>query len=67
MDTKGLMNEMGGAFAVSWLIFGATLWTDGAGSATEVMGMGLASLGGMFALMVAWMAFNGAHILPPIT
>ena len=67
MDTKGLMNEMGGAFAVSWLIFGATVWTDGAGSDTEVMGMGLASLGGMFALMVAWMAFNGAHILPPIT
>ncbi len=53
MDTKGLMNEMGGAFAVSWLIFGATVWTDGAGSATEVMGMGLASLGGMFALMIA--------------
>ena len=69
MDKKGLMNEMGGAFAVSWLIFGATVWNDAADmtAGTSVVGLGLASLGGMLALMVAWMAFNGAHILPPIT
>jgi len=67
MDTKSLMNEMGGAFAVTWLVFGATLWTDGAGSATEMTGLGLATVGGMFAMGIAWMAFNGAHILPPVT
>jgi len=67
MDTKSLMNEMGGAFAVTWLVFGATLWTDGAGSAMEMTGLGLATVGGMFAMGIAWMAFNGAHILPPVT
>ncbi len=58
---------MCGAFAVTWLVFGATLWTDGAGSATEMTGLGLATVGGMFAMGIAWMAFNGAHILPPMT
>ena len=64
MDTKSLMNEMGGAFAVTWLVFGVTTaGADGLG----VSGLGLATLGGMFAMGIAWMAFNGAHILPPVT
>ncbi len=69
MDTKSLMNEMGGAFAVTWLVFGATVWNDPADmlAGTSVVGLGLASVGGMFAIGIAWMAFNGAHILPPVT
>lgn len=69
MDTKSLMNEMGGAFAVTWLVFGATVWNDPADmlAGTSVVGLGLASVGGMFAMGIAWMAFNGAHILPPVT
>ncbi len=69
MDTKSLMNEMGGAFAVTWLVFGATVWNDPADmlAGTSVVGLGLASVGGMFAMGIAWLAFNGAHILPPVT
>ena len=33
----------------------------------EMTGLGLATVGGMFAMGIAWMAFNGAHILPPMT
>ena len=36
LNVKKMMTEMGGAFAVTWLIFGVTL-TDGSGT-----GMGLA-------------------------
>ncbi len=63
------MNELGGAFAVTWLVFGITVWNDAADmtAGTNVVGLGLASLGGMLALAVAWMAFAGAHILPPVT
>lgn len=69
VNWKGLMNELGGAFAVTWLVFGITVWNDAADmtAGTSVVGLGLASLGGMLALAVAWMAFAGAHILPPVT
>jgi len=56
-----MMTEMGGAFAVTWLIFGVTL-TDGSGT-----GMGLAGIMGVVGLTVAWMAFKGADILPQVT
>lgn len=65
MDTKSLMNEMGGAFAVTWLVFGVT--TMSAEGDLGASGLGLATVGGMFAMGIAWMAFNGAHILPPVT
>ena len=63
------MNELGGAFAVMWLVFGIAVWNDASDmtAGTSVVGLGLASLGGMLALAVAWMAFAGAHILPPVT
>jgi hypothetical protein len=51
MDWKGNMAELGGAFMLSWVIFG----------------MGLGTLTGAVALAVAWMAFSGAHLLPVVT
>ena len=46
-----MMAELGGAFAVSWVIgFGA-----------------IGTLPGAIALAVVWMAFSGAHVLPVIT
>ena len=68
MKLKDIMTELGGAFTVTWLIMGITVWSGDAGaSAPAVVGLGMASLGGMLALGVAWMAFSGAHILPPVT
>jgi hypothetical protein len=61
MKLKEWMNEIGGAFAVTWLIFGVTL-TDGSDT-----GMGLAGIMGVVGLTVAWMAFKGADILPAVT
>ena len=61
LNVKKMMTEMGGAFAVTWLIFGVTL-TDGSGT-----GMGLAGIMGVVGLTVAWMAFKGADILPQVT
>ena len=51
MNMKENMAEIGGAFMLSWVVFG----------------MGLGTLTGAVALAVAWMAFNGAHILPVVT
>ena len=68
MKIKDIMTELGGAFTVTWLIMGITVWSGDVGtSAPLVAGLGMASLGGMLALGVAWMAFSGAHILPPVT
>ena len=74
MDTKDMMNEMGAAFAVTWLVFGYTIWDGGtdfasAEGATELIGLGMMEGGIMAvaALAVVWMAFAGAHILPPVT
>ena len=51
IDKKVMMAELGGAFAVSWVIgFGA-----------------IGTLPGAIALAVVWMAFSGAHVLPVIT
>jgi hypothetical protein len=61
LNVKKMMTEMGGAFAVTWLIFGVTL-TDGSNT-----GMGLAGIMGVVGLTVAWMAFKGADILPQVT
>ena len=51
MNMKENMAEIGGAFMLSWVVFG----------------MGLGTLTGAVALAVAWMAFNGAHLLPVVT
>ena len=69
-NAKKTMTELGGAFAVTWLVFGITVLThDAAGNVTgnEVVGLGLASVGGVLAMAIAWMAFKGADILPPVT
>ena len=69
MKIKDIMTELGGAFAVTWLIFGITVWNvaDDPTMGTSFVGLGMATLGGMLALGIAWMAFSGADILPPIT
>ena len=70
MDTKDMMNEMGAAFAVTWLVFGYTVWNDPADmtAGTELIGIGIGGgLMAVAALAVVWMAFAGAHILPPVT
>ena len=69
INTKDMMNEMGAAFAVTWLVFGYTVWTgDAMTSDTELIGIGMGGgLMAVAALGVIWMAFAGAHILPPIT
>ena len=54
MDKKGMMNEVGGAFVVSWLVFSG-------------MGQGMGTLTGALVLAGGWMAFSGAHILPAVT
>ncbi len=51
IDKKVMMAELGGAFVVSWVVFG----------------MGTGTLGGAVALAVVWMAFSGAHVLPVVT
>ena len=51
IDMKAMKAEMGGAFVLSWIVFG----------------MGLGSIEGAVALAVTWMAFSGAHILPVVT
>jgi hypothetical protein len=66
MKLKDIMNELGGAFAVTWLIMGVTLIGDD-GFAGDITGLAMTSLGGMLALGIAWKAFDGADILPPIT
>jgi len=43
--------EVGGAFVLSWMVFG----------------FGLNTLEGAVALAVVWMAFSGAHVLPIVT
>jgi len=70
MDTKDMTNEMGAAFAVTWLVMGCTAYTfgdDGAITGTEFLGTGMSGIMAIAALGVAWMAFAGAHILPPVT
>ena len=54
MDNRAMMNEVGGAFMVSWMVLSAT-------------GFGLGSLEGAVLLAAAWMAISGAHILPVVT
>ena len=51
INWKENMNEIGGAFVLSWMVFG----------------MGLGTLEGAVALAVVWMAFSGAHVLPVVT
>jgi len=68
MKMKDIMTELGGAFTVTWLIMGITVWSGDAGASLPMdIGLGMGSLGGMLALGIAWMAFSGADILPPIT
>ena len=67
-NAKKTMTELGGAFAVTWLVFGITVWSGDVGTSTPaVVGLGLASVGGVLAMAIAWMAFKGADILPPVT
>lgn len=69
MDTKDMMNEMGAAFAVTWLVMGINVWNDAADPTLgyELVGIGMSGIMAVAALGVVWMAFAGAHILPPIT
>ena len=55
MKIKDIMTELGGAFAVTWLIFGITVWNvaDDPAMGMSVVGIGLATLGGMLALGIA--------------
>ena len=66
LNVKKMMTEMGGAFAVTWLIFGVTL-KDDAGLPGDGTGLALAGIMGVVGLTVAWMAFKGADILPQVT
>tara|TARA_B100001250_G_scaffold49728_1_gene38911 strand:+ start:256 stop:852 length:597 start_codon:yes stop_codon:yes gene_type:complete len=50
-DMNAMKAEIGGAFVLSWMVFG----------------MGLGTLEGAVALAVVWMAFSGAHVLPVVT
>tara|TARA_B100001123_G_C15104685_1_gene944993 strand:+ start:283 stop:867 length:585 start_codon:yes stop_codon:yes gene_type:complete len=52
MDNRAMMNEVGGAFMVSWMV---------------LSGAGLGSLEGAVLMAAAWMAIGGAHILPVVT
>ncbi len=54
MDNRAMMNELGGAFAVSWLVLAST-------------GLGIDTLNGALVLAAAWMAISGSHILPVVT
>ncbi|MDP6865074.1 MAG: hypothetical protein QGG96_06665 [Candidatus Poseidoniaceae archaeon] len=60
INWKDNMNEIGGAFMVSWVIFGGLLSVGMSLTMTGGIGMGVA-------LAVAWMAFTGAHLLPAVT
>ena len=51
VDMNAMKAEVGGAFVLSWMVFG----------------MGLGTLEGAVALAVVWMAFAGAHVLPVVT
>ena len=51
MDMNAMKAEVGGAFVLSWMVFG----------------MGLNTIEGAAALAVVWMAFAGAHVLPIVT
>ena len=51
IDMKAMKAEIGGAFVLTWVVFG----------------MGLGTLSGAVALAVTWMAFSGAHLLPVVT
>ena len=71
LNVKKMMTEMGGAFAVTWLIFGVTLrgaeaapglWTQG-----DATAIGRAGFMGVVGVTVIWMAFKGADILPQVT
>ena len=48
LNVKKMMTEMGGAFAVTWLIFGVTL-TAAEGGPGEGTGMGLTGIKGVVA------------------
>ena len=54
MDKNAMMNEVGGAFMVSWLVLSSA-------------DAGIDSLAGALVLAAAWMAISGAHILPVVT
>ena len=51
VDMNAMRAELGGAFVLSWMVFG----------------MDLGTLEGAVALAVVWMAFSGAHVLPVVT
>ncbi|MBF93287.1 MAG: hypothetical protein CMB78_05890 [Euryarchaeota archaeon] len=51
VDMNAMKAEVGGAFVLSWMVFG----------------LGLNTLEGAAALAVVWMAFSGAHVLPIVT
>ena len=54
LDKNAIMNEVGGAFMVSWLVLSS-------------VDAGIGTLTGALILAAAWMAISGAHILPVVT
>ena len=54
LDKNAIMNEVGGAFMVSWLVLSS-------------VDAGIETLTGALILAAAWMAISGAHILPVVT
>ena len=57
MKMNDIMTELGGAFAVTWLIIGITVMGE---TGAEEVGLGMASFGGMLVLGIAWMVFAGS-------
>ena len=51
IDMNAMKAEAGGAFVMSWLVFG----------------MGIGTIEGAVALAVVWTTFAGAHVLPVVT
>lgn len=62
IDMKAMKGELGGAFMLSWIVLGTTMAIGG----VEMPWAGL-TLTTALVVAVAWMAFEGAHILPVVT
>ena len=58
VDMNAMKAELGGAFLVSWAVFGTAGWAAAGGVLTLTMALAVA---------VGWMAFSGAHVLPIVT
>ena len=64
IDIKAMKGEIGGAFMLSWVVLATTMSFDGGPTLTTWGGLTLVTA---LVVAVAWMAFEGAHILPVVT